>query len=128
MMVHRIAFQLSGKVVALLLVKSIAKASFCNKGGKVSPFVSRLACWILSLINKHSITLVPAYIPTHLNVEADYMSQGWLLLEWHLLPHIPQVAFQLWALPEVNLLASSYTTQCQHCYTLENPLSLGHWS
>ena len=42
----------------------------------VSPFLSRLACRILSLTDKHGITLLPAYIPTHLNVEADYLSQG----------------------------------------------------
>ena len=30
----------------------------------MSPFLSRLACRILSLTNKHGITLLPAYIPT----------------------------------------------------------------
>ena len=85
-MLHRMAFCLSGKVVALYLDNSIAKAYLCNQGGTVSPFLSRLACRILSLTNKHGITLLPAYIPTHLNVEADYLSQDWMLLEWHLLP------------------------------------------
>ena len=56
-------------------------------------FFSRLACQILSLANKHSITLIPAYIPTHLNVEADYLSCGQLLLEWHLLPQYSSSRF-----------------------------------
>ena len=43
-----------------------------------------------------------------------------MLLEWHLLP---QVAFHLWGLPKVELLAS-HSTQCQHYYTLESPLPL----
>ena len=30
----------------------------------------------------------------------------------------------LWGLPEVNLLASSHSTQCQHYFTLETPLPL----
>ena len=51
------------------------------------------------------ITLIPAYIPTHLNVEADYLSWDQLLLEWHFLPQVPQAAFCLWGLPEVDLLA-----------------------
>ena len=41
----------------------------------MSTFLSRLACRILSLTDKHGITLIPAYIPTHLNVGANYLSQ-----------------------------------------------------
>ena len=116
------AFHLSGKVVALHLDNSTAKTYLCNQGGTVSPFLSRVACQILSLTDKHGITLILAYIPTHLNVEADYLSWDQRLPEWHLLP---QVAFHIWVLPEVDLLVSVHTTQCQHYYPLESPLSLG---
>ena len=80
-MLCRMAFCLSGKVVALHLDNSTAKAYLCNQGGAVSPFLSRLACQILSLTNKHGITFLPAYILTHLNVEADLLSWDWLLPE-----------------------------------------------
>ena len=79
MMLCGMAFHLSGKVAALHLDNNTARAYLCNQGGTVSPFLSRLACQILTLTDKHSITLIPAYIPTHLNVEADYLSWGWLL-------------------------------------------------
>ena len=105
-------FQLSVKVVALHLDNNTVKAYLCNQGGTVSHFLSRLASQILSLTDKHSITLFPPYIPTYLSVEADYLSQGKLLLKWHL-PPIAQTAFQPWGLPGVDLLASSCTTQCQ---------------
>ena len=125
-MLHRMAFCLSGKVVALHLDNSTAKAYLHNQGGTVSPFLSRLACQILSLTNKHGITLIPAYIPTHLNVEAGYLPEDQLLPEWHLLPWVAHhAAFCLWGLPEVDLLASSHSTQCQHYFTLETPLPLG---
>ena len=124
-MLCKMAFCLSGKVVALHLDKSTAKAYLCNQGGTVSPFLSRLACWILTLTYKHGITLLPAYIPTHLNVEADFLSRDWMLLEWHLLPQVAQAAFRLWGLPEVDLLASSHFTQFQHYFTLETPLPVG---
>ena len=62
MMLHRMAFHLSGKVVALHLDNITAKAYLCNQGGTVSPFLSRLACWIPSLTDKHGITLIRAYI------------------------------------------------------------------
>ena len=123
-MLRRMAFHLSGKVVALHLDNSTAKAYLCNQGGTVSPFLSRLACGILSLTDKHGITLLPAYIPTHLKVEADFLSWDWLLLEWHLLPQVAQASFHLWGLTEVDLLAS-YSTQCQHYFTLKTPLPLG---
>ena len=123
-MLHRMAFHLSGKVVALHLHNSTAKAYLCNQGGTASPFLSRLACQILSLTNKHGITLLQAYIPTHLNVEADYLSQDQLLPEWQLLPQVAQATFHLLDLPEVDLMASSHSTQCQHYFTLETPLPL----
>ena len=124
-MLRRMAFCLSGKVVALHLDNSTAKAYLCNQGGTVFPFLSRLACRIRRLTEKHGITFLPAYIPTHLNVEADYLCQYQLLPEWHLLPQVAQAAFHLWDLPEVDLLASSHSTQCQHYFTLETPLLLG---
>ena len=48
-----------------------------------------------------------------------------MLLEWHLLPQMAHAAFYLWGPPEVDLLVSSHTTQCQHYYALETPLPLG---
>ena len=44
MMLCRMAFQLSGKVVALHVDNSTAKAYVCNQDGSVSPFLSRLTC------------------------------------------------------------------------------------
>ena len=125
MMLYRMAFHLFGKVVALHLDNSTVKAYLCNQGGTVSPFLSRLACCILSMTDKHVSTLTPAYISTHLNVEAKYLSWDWMLQEWHLVPQVAQAAFHLWGLPEVDLLSSSHSTQCQDYYTLETALSLG---
>ena len=99
MMPCRMAFCLSGKVVALHLDNSTAKAYLCNQGGTVSLFLFRLAWQILSLTDKHGIILIPAYIPTHFNVEADYLSWDQMLPEWHHLPRVAQAAFHLWGLP-----------------------------
>ena len=64
----KMTVQFSGKVVALHLGVNIAKAYLCNQGG--TSLSSRLACHILNVANKNGITLIPAYIPTHLNVES----------------------------------------------------------
>ena len=125
MMLHRMAFYLSGKVVALHLDDNTAKAYLHNQGGTMSPFLSRLFCQIFSLTDKHGITFIPAYIPTHLNVEANYLSWDQMLPEWHLLLQMAQAAFHLWGLPGVDLLESASSPQCQHYYTLESPLCVG---
>ena len=79
MMLCRLAFCLSGKVVALHLDSSTEKAYLSKHSGSVS-------------FSYHTglpdITLIPAYIPTHLNVEANYLSEGQMLPEWHLLPQM----------------------------------------
>ena len=49
----------------------------------------------------------------HLSVEANYLFQGKLVPGLHLLPCIAQAAFQLWGQPEVDLLPSYCTNQCQ---------------
>ena len=113
------AFCLCGKVVALHLDNSMAKAYLCNQCGTVSPFLSMLACWILSLSDKYSITLIPAYIPIHLNVEANYLSQDQMLPEWHLLPQVAQAAFCLWGPPEVT---------CWHLPIPLNASIITHWN
>ena len=58
-------------------------------------------------------------------MEADYLSLDQMLLEWHLFPQVAHAFFCFWDLPEVELLASSHSTQCQHYYTLETPLPPG---
>ena len=81
LMLHRMVFHLSGKVVALHLDNSTAKAYLCTQGSKVSLHFSRLACFILNLAKKHGITVIPAYIPIHLNVGASFPLLGSLVPE-----------------------------------------------
>ena len=75
-MLHRMTFCLSGKLVGLHLDNRTTIAYLCNEGCTVSHFLSRLAYLILTLTDKHIITLTPTYIPTHLNQEANYLLWG----------------------------------------------------
>ena len=63
-------------MVALHLDNSTAKAFLCNQGGTASPVLSRLAYHILNLVNKYGITLIPAYICSHFDVEGDLSIMG----------------------------------------------------
>ena len=53
--------------------KQYCKIYLCNEDGTVSLFLSILACHIFNLAVKLGISLIPAYIPTYLHVEADYL-------------------------------------------------------
>ena len=113
LILHKMVFWLSHKVVALHLDNSPAKAYLYNQGGTASVFLSRITSSILNLANKHGIIL-PAYIPTHLNVEADYLSWEGLVSEFHLLSHIAQAVFQPWH--QSDLLASSSGSLGVKCF------------
>ena len=92
-------FWLYGEVITLHLDNSTTKDYLYNHGDTVSTFLSRLACKILNLVNIHGINLIPAYLPTHVNVEASCHREGWFQYDtfylyliwrwicWH--PHIP---------------------------------------
>ena len=74
-MLQRMPFYLSFNVVALHLDNSTANAYLCNKGSKLSLFLSRPVCHILNLVEKHGIAIIPMYIPNHFIVEAYYLLQ-----------------------------------------------------
>ena len=111
----------------MLLYNSTAKAYLCNQGGTVSLFLSRPACHILNLADKHSITLIPVYILTHLIVEANYLSQGKLVPEWHFLLHKQLSSFRInqgWIfwLPHIPISVSFitlWTTIASRSYGVE---------
>ena len=88
-------FYLSGMVAALHFDNCTAKASYVIKVVHYCFFLSRLACNILILVDKHTTTLIQAYVYTPLNVEAYYLLQGRLVPELHLLPHIAQAVFEI---------------------------------
>ena len=71
----QLAFHLAIKVVALHFDTSIMKAYLCSQGGTVSPFF-QASLPHLSSGQQTWFYLIPAYIPTHLSVEANFLSWG----------------------------------------------------
>ena len=88
-------------------------------------FLSRLACYILNLPDKHSITFVPADIPIHLN------GGSWLSATWKVDSRVASSSSHSWGSMPIlgsngcGSVVSSCTNQYQHYYTLDNALSLG---
>ena len=94
-------FCLSGKVT-LDLDKKAAKTYLCTQDGTACPFLSKQACHIMNQANMHCTYFLLAYIHAHLNVKADYLSQGRLIPDWCLLPYKAEATFQLWGQLEVD--------------------------
>ena len=69
LMLHRMAFSLIWQGGHLTFGCNTAKAYLCNQGG--TSFSLQTSLPVLYLVEKHGITLIPAFIPTHLNVEAN---------------------------------------------------------
>ena len=87
----KFAPNLSGKDVAKHLNNGTAKAYLHNQDDAVSLFFqvwfAALLIWLTSMVY-----LSPAYIPTHPNVETDYLSYGRLVLKWYVFPCVAQAA------------------------------------
>ena len=86
----------------------------------MSPFLSRLACQILSQTNKHGVTLIPAYTTTHLKWRQIISPRNQLLPEWHLLPQQahagpsrggPACIFSFYSMPALLHLGNSTTSR-----------------
>ena len=110
-------------VVALHLDNSTAKAYLCNQGATVSLVLSRLACHISNLAAKY--TLTPPFQHTYQPILM------WKLIIFHdglwFQNEIFVILLFIWCFnsgPEMALLASSWSNQCQHYYTLKISLPL----
>ena len=64
-------------MVVLHLDNSNAWGYLYNQDGIPSFCLSRLASYVFNLVDKQGITFIPAYLPTHLNVGADYLRVLW---------------------------------------------------
>ena len=102
LMLHKMAFWLSCKGVALHLDRSSTKAYLSNQGDTVGLFLSRLAFHIWNLTNRHGITLYSSIHTYPCKIWKPTISWGQLVPEWHLLPHIAQAACHLWGQPEMG--------------------------
>ena len=69
------------RLLTYIYIIMLLKLIHVYQGGTIFLFLSWLACCIFSLANMHSITLIPAYIHTHITVEVRYLSQGRMVPE-----------------------------------------------
>ena len=124
LMLHRMAFWLSGKVVALLIDNSTAIAYFYNQlvqylfsfQSSLPNIESGCQAWLYTYCSIHSY---PSQCGNQLFIKENVDTRV------HLLPCIVKAAFQLWGQLVVDLLACSCTIHFKIYYTLDKLLPHG---
>ena len=99
--------------VALMSDNTSAVAYLRNQGGTKSLAMNDLATDICLWSEKRGMTLVPLYLPGHLNVLADHLSRRGQILktEWSLNQTIADRIFRAWGRPFVDLFALGKNTK-----------------
>jgi hypothetical protein len=66
---------------------------------------------ILLLLHQRCIRVMPAFIPSEENLQADAASRFQLVPDWHLDPQVFQLMASLWGHPQIDLFASLQSAQ-----------------
>jgi hypothetical protein len=69
---------------------------------------------IILLLHQRQLRILPAFIPSEENVQADAASRFQLVLDWHLYPQVFLLISTLWGPPQIVLFASRQSTQRTH--------------
>ncbi|KAI5634616.1 hypothetical protein NE865_12679 [Phthorimaea operculella] len=98
---------LSGSTVSVQSDNTTVISYLKNEGGTKSCHLMWLTYQIFQLLQKHRIRLNLYHLPGKYNVEADDLSRGKRISEWHLLPALTEIVFAKWGTPEIDLFASN---------------------
>lgn len=107
---------------ASLLIQSdntTALAYLRNEGGSKSKKLMSRTRQVLQLIHKLQISATFQHLPGRFNDEADRLSRGKMIPEWHLLPEATSAIFQTFGHPDIDLFASKQAHVVQHYVTLD---------
>jgi hypothetical protein len=93
-----------------LVNNTVALAHIRKKGGLKGKRLLDEAERIL-LLHQCQLRIMPAFIPTEENVQADAASRFQLVPDWHLDPRVFRRISSLWGPPQIDLFASRQSTQ-----------------
>jgi hypothetical protein len=96
---------------------SAALARIQKEGGLRGRALLEGAERILLLAHQRQLRLLPAFIPSEENVQADAASRFQLVPDWHLAPTVFLQISTLWGPPQIDLFASRQSTQTQHLFS-----------
>jgi hypothetical protein len=88
-----------------------ALAHIRKEGGLRGRPLLEAAKRILLLAHQHQLRILPAFIPSEENVQADAASRFLLVPDWHLAPDVFHLISSLWGQPQIDLFASFQSVQ-----------------
>jgi len=68
---------------------------------------------ILLLLHSRRLRVLPAFIPSEENLQADAASRFLLVPDWHLDARVFHQMVSLWGTPQIDLFASRHSAQCR---------------
>jgi hypothetical protein len=88
-----------------------ALAHIRKEGGLKGRRLLREAEKILILMDSHQLRILPAFIPSEENLQADAAWRFQLVPDWHLDPRVFHQISSLWGTPQIDLFASRQSAQ-----------------
>ena len=117
--------QLTNKPVRIV-TDNMSVRAVLNKGCSTSPHLMGIYRKILDLCLQRGILLQAEYLPTHLNVQADYLSRIHPAGEWSLPAEVLLRAERWFGARTIDLFASPASAVCpRYCSILPHQDSLG---
>ena len=108
---------LSGKLVTWHVDNQNARLAFINQGTARDLWLCRKVVELLLLLREHQILVVPVYVRSLHHLHADFLSRRRVLPDWQLQPGLASRIFALFGQPEVDLMATSQSTQLVNYYS-----------
>jgi hypothetical protein len=88
-----------------------ALAHIRKEGGLKGRSLLREAERILILLDSRQLRILPAFIPSEENLQADAAFRFQLVPDWHLDPQVFHQISSLWGTPQIDLFASRQSAQ-----------------
>lgn len=107
---------LTGKLVSWHVDNQNARLAFINQGTVRDGWLCKRVVELLLLLYEHRITVVPVYVRSLHHLQADYLSRRKVIPDWHLDQVLAQKLFLMCGQPQLDLMASSQSSQLQMYY------------
>jgi hypothetical protein len=107
---------LTGKLVSWHVDNQNARLAFINQGTVRDGWLCKRVVELLLLLYEHQITVVPVYVRSVHHLQADYLSRRKVIPDWHLDQVLAQKLFLMCGQPQVDLMASSQSSQLPMYY------------
>ena len=123
LLAHHKHFQM--KAIYFQIDNTAALSYLLKMGGTKNKYLIELAKEIWNYLLHHEITITAEYLPSSMNVEADWQSRNSKdHSEWKLLPQLFQTICHIKGKPEMDLFASRLSAQLpRHIAWKPNPYS-----